>query len=176
MQNPLQLFCFVKRGEQALRTDPQVHGRFRVLCLFRHVHAFLQPRDFHACHVHRPVEGGRVSSYFGRLHCCRDQHPRDNRSPQIFSMHDSKSSAANSGVTVAAGAFRSFAFALLLGATDSAPVFLVPGVDRKEVPAVPREAFSDCFPKAFSSACSTSVRNPSSLSKAWLTVRSVYSC
>ena len=95
---------------------------------------------------------------------------------QICSMPDSKSSAAaGSDAAVAAGALRSFDFALPPGVTDSAPVFLAPGADRKEVPAAPREAFSGCFPKAFSSACSTSVRRPSSLSNAWLTVRSVYS-
>src|SRR6266568_4140124 len=51
LRYPLQFLCFAERRGQTFRADSKIHCRFRVFCLLGHVHALLQSRHFHACHV-----------------------------------------------------------------------------------------------------------------------------
>src|SRR5439155_25961787 len=94
---------------------------------------------------------------------------------QICSMQFSKSSATTESGSVAAGAERSFVFALTLEAAGPEGAFLLAGRDFAARAGPCWIAASPAFPSAFSKACSTSARSPSSLSKAWLTDLSVYS-
>ena len=93
---------------------------------------------------------------------------------QTCSMQFSKSSTTTASASSAAGVRgRSVAFLLAVEAVDSAAGSFAAGRGFPVSIAVGCGELSPDFTSAFSIACSTSVRSPSSFSKAWLTDRSV---